>query len=142
MRPSSPPASSPVIVAHWCAMRSGRNSTYPDSHARLSGLLLRCVIGFNILLIALSWSSGFEGTENEVGVADKLLGNFRVAGFRADFVWLLLSSIAVFLLFWFFLPSVRASRSAKINATLCAIEIVAFAIFIHHILVSGLLYFG
>jgi len=65
-----------------------------------------------------------------------------VGGFRADFVWLLFSSIAVFLLFWFFLFSVRESRSAKINAALCAIEIIAFAVFIHHILVSGLLYFG
>ena len=55
----------------------------------------RCIIGFNLVLIALSWSAWFEGTATRVGAVDHLFGSFRLGGFRADVVWLVLSTLAI-----------------------------------------------
>ena len=46
--------------------------------------LFRSIIAFNLILIALSWSPWFEGTGAKIGAVDRLIGSFRLGGFRAD----------------------------------------------------------
>jgi len=57
-------------------------------------------------------------------------------------VWLLLSTIGVFVAFWVFLLDAKNSRSARINVVLCLVEVVAFFFYCYRILTSGLLDFG
>jgi hypothetical protein len=102
----------------------------------------RLIIAFNLILIALSWSPLFEGTETKVGAVDHLLGAFRLGGFRADVIWLVVSTAGVFLALIVFLIEARRSRTARINALLCVTEILAFCSFIYRILTTGVLDFG
>ena len=110
--------------------------------ARILVLLLRTVIGLNLVRMALGWSSWFEGTEKEVGVVDKLFDAYRLGGFRADVVWLFLSTGVIFLALFIFLRDIRTNWSARINACLCIAEVVAFFLYVHRMLITGLLYFG
>ena len=105
-------------------------------------IFLRSIIGFNFILIALSWSPWFEGNDTRVGAVDHLLGAFRLGGFRADFIWLVLSTGIIALAGLSFLLKVRSSRAARINALLCAAEILAFGSFVYRILTTGILDFG
>ncbi len=105
-------------------------------------IVCRAVIGFNLVLIALSWFPWFEGTETRVGAVDHLLGAFRLGGFRADVVWLVLSTGVIALAGFLSLLQARGSRTARINALLCAVEVLAFCSFVYRIVTSGLLDFG
>lgn len=102
----------------------------------------RCIVGFNLVLIALSWSAWFEGTATRVGAVDHLLGSFRLGGFRADVVWLVLSTAAIALAGLIFLLKVKDSQAARINALLCAVGVLAFCSFVYRILTTGVLDFG
>jgi hypothetical protein len=102
----------------------------------------RCIVGFNLVLIALSWSAWFEGTATRVGVVDHLFGSFRLGGFRADVVWLVLSTVAIAVAGLLSLLKVRNSQTAQINALLCAVEVLAFCSFVYRILTTGVLDFG
>jgi hypothetical protein len=102
----------------------------------------RCIVGFNLVLIALSWSAWFEGSATRVGAVDHLFGSFRLGGFRADVVWLVLSTAAIGLAGLISLLKVRNSYAARIDALLCAVEAVAFCSFVYRILTTGVLDFG
>ncbi len=104
--------------------------------------MFRSVITFNLVLIALTWWPGFEGTETRVGAADHLFGWFRILGFRADFAWLILSTVFVLLALVPFLIKAREDHVARINALFCVVEILGFCAFLYRILTAGLLYFG
>ncbi|MBB5061428.1 phosphoglycerol transferase MdoB-like AlkP superfamily enzyme [Granulicella aggregans] len=102
----------------------------------------RCIIGFNLVRIALSWSAWFEGNATRVGAVDHLFGSFRLGGFRADVVWLVLSTLAIALAGLLSLLKVRNSQKARIDALLCAVEVLAFCSFVYRILTTGVLDFG
>jgi hypothetical protein len=104
--------------------------------------VFRTVVGINLLLVAFSWWPWFEGTATKVGAVDHLLGGLRLGGFRADVVWLIISTLFIFAAFFPFLIAARKSRSARINALLCVVEILAFCSFIHRVLTTGVLDFG
>lgn len=104
--------------------------------------IFRAVISFNLILIALTWWPWFEGTETRVGAADHLFGSFRILGFRADLIWLILSTVFVLVALVPFLVKAREDHVARINALLCVVEILGFCAFIYRILTAGLLYFG
>jgi hypothetical protein len=106
----------------------------------LSGLL-RGVIAINLIRIALGWSTWFEGGASHVGIADHLF-SYRAGGFRIDFLWLILTTLLVFIAFFWQLARVRVSGSARINTLLCAIEVIGFVFYIGHALLTGVLYFG
>ena len=103
---------------------------------------LTAVVGFNLLLIAVSFTAWFSGTEKSLGFADRVFGTARLGGFRADFAWLLLSSAVLFLGLLFFIAGSRRSRIARVNAMLCLANVLAFVLYLYHALVSGLLDFG
>ena len=91
------------------------------------------MVGINLLLVAFSWWPWFEGTATKVGAVDHLLGGLRLGGFRADVVWLVISTLLIFAAFFPFLIAARKSRSARINALLCVVEILArFSIAFDH----------
>jgi hypothetical protein len=105
-------------------------------------LFFRTVIAANMLLIALSWLPWFEGTATKLGVVDHLLGGLRLGGFRADFVWLLLSTIAACFALILFLMQASTNRATRINAYLCGLEILAFCSYMNHVVATGVLNFG
>jgi hypothetical protein len=104
--------------------------------------LFRSIVGFNLVLIALSWVPWFEGTATNAGAVDHLLGAFRFGGFRVDFVWLVLSTGVIALAGLSFLIEAKSSRTARVNALLCAVEVLAFCAFVYRILFTGALDFG
>ena len=105
-------------------------------------MLLRGVIALNLALLALSWWPWFEGTAEKPGEVDQLLGAFRVGGFRLDCVWLVVSTLFIVFALFPMLFAATKSRSARINAALCAIEILAFCSFVYRLMTSGLIDFG
>jgi hypothetical protein len=107
------------------------------------GVLVACFIAVaNLALIWLSWFPWFGGSEQHVGIADKLFGQMRLSGFRADIVWLCLSTGVLFFAGCFFILQARRSRNARVSAALCVAEVLSFAMYILRALTSGLLYFG
>jgi hypothetical protein len=115
-----------------------------DSERRNRGPkpVLSIVVGFNLLLIAVSFSGWFGGTERSLGVADRIFGKIRIGGFRADFVWLVTSTVALSVALLIFIVSARKDRAALINAALCLAEVIAFVLYLHHSLISGVADFG
>jgi hypothetical protein len=121
------------------ARSSIRDGIVPST---LFGVITRGVIAADLILVALSWWPWFEGTATKPGEVDQLLSSVRLGGFRADFLWLMISTLFIFLAFFSFLKDARSSRSARITAALCVLEILAFCSFVYRILTSGLLDFG
>lgn len=102
---------------------------------------LRGVIGINLLRIALGWSTWFEGDDGHAGMADRLFPN-RGGGFRGDFLWLIATTLMIFIAFFWQLPRLRTSHTARINALFCAVEVIGFVFYVRHALLTGVLYFG
>ena len=105
-------------------------------------LFLRGGVSVNLLLIALTWWPRFSGNERQVGLADQLFGQLRLGGFRIDFIWLLLSSAMLSFASFYFFKSTRKRRTALLNGMFCVAGVLAFIVYIHKILASGLLDFG
>jgi hypothetical protein len=121
------------------ARSSSRDGIVPSS---LFGAIIRGVIAVNLIMVSLSWWPWFEGTATKPGEVDRLLSSVRLGGFRADFVWLMISTLFIFLAVFFFLKDARRSGSARITTALCVLEILAFCSFVYRALTSGLLDFG
>jgi hypothetical protein len=113
-----------------------------DRSKRTMKFLLVGVVGFNLLLMAISLTSWFGGTERSPGVADQIFGKVRLGGFRGDFAWLVASTAVLFLVLFVFITQARQSRAARISAALCVAEVLAFGLYLFHSLTSGILYFG
>ena len=111
-----------------------------QTHSVLSWLL-RGVVAINLLRLSLGWSTWFEGDVNHAGMADRLFPNHG-GGFRDDFLWLIVTTLMIFIAFFWKLPRLRTSRTARINALLCAVEVIGFVFYVRHALLTGVLYFG
>ena len=97
---------------------------------------------FNCTLVALSWFTWFGGNAGHVGAADRLFGHLRLVGFRADFVWLVVSTAVLGLSFISFVLQSRREPSAKANSLLCAVDVLAFCLYLFRALTTGILDFG
>ena len=75
-------------------------------------------------------------------MADRLFWDYRFGGFRADLVWLIVSTAFIFLALLGFATSTRDVRSVRINRWLCVAWILACFIYMVKIVVTGELYFG
>ena len=104
--------------------------------------VLRFVVGFNLVLIALSWWPWFEGTPTRVGAVDLLLGSFRLGGFRADVVWLFLSTAFIAVSGIGCIRRAGSDPLSRINVLLCLIEVVAFCSLVYRVVTTGVLDFG
>jgi hypothetical protein len=67
----------------------------PAGGLELADWVLRTVIALNLLLFALPFVPGFSGIGPAPGLADRLWGNARLAGWRADVVWMAGSSLLI-----------------------------------------------
>ena len=105
-------------------------------------IVFRCIVGFNLGLIGLSWSPWFEGTATTLGAADRWFGAFRLGGWRADVVWLVLSTVAIALIGLSIVFKAKNSRAVRIDLLLCAAGFLAFCSFVYRILTAGVLDFG
>ncbi len=112
-----------------------------DKRDRKFHLLLRSLVLFNLAFIALSCVPWFSGTAKTPGFADRLFGNLRFGGFRADVVWLTLSTGAILLALPVFAVQFRA-RSIQVSVLLCIAEIASFCGYVYYALRSGLFYMG
>ena len=117
-----------------------KNTTSRELHNK-ADLLLRAIVAVNLLLVALSWSTWFEGSEHQIGAADRLFGWFRFGGFRGDLVWLFFSTSVLSFLFVHFLIKAKETPHARASAIFLA-GIIAFCLFMYRTLTGGLLYFG
>jgi hypothetical protein len=103
--------------------------------------LIRSAIAVNFIRFALSFSSRFEGTAGTVGLADRLF-KLRWGGFRLDFVWLVVSTLVIFLAMFYFLLNLKSNPEAKIDTFFCVAWVVAFVIFIARAFLTGIIDFG
>jgi hypothetical protein len=109
-------------------------------------VLLRALLGVNFTRFALSFSDRFEGTGKTAGWIDHALATNRMAGFRLDFVWLVLSTpIILFIANHLFAQSrgrPEAIRSTRIDLFLSVVWLFAFLFYVFRLLFTGRLDFG
>jgi hypothetical protein len=103
----------------------------------ISTYIFRALIAVNAIRFALSFAPKFEGTANSPGWIDNVLGAHRLGGFRIDFLWIVLSTILIFFAGFHFLV-----RRRTVDALLCFLWTLAFFVFIHHLILIGVLDFG
>ena len=107
----------------------------------IARLLLRSLITINFIRFALSFSSRFEGTANRVGMSDTIF-RWQLGGFRADFVWLVLSTMVIILALLYVRGDRRRNHGARLDVFLCAAWLVAFVIYVARMFAAGLVDFG
>jgi hypothetical protein len=112
------------------------------SYLRIHALIVRVILAVNGVFFALSFWPRYAGTADSPGLADDWFGNYRLDGFSADFVWLMLSSVAVAVAFFHFLRECRSDRRARIDVLLCGAWLVTFVVMLCRELFTGVLYFG
>jgi hypothetical protein len=103
--------------------------------------LLRSVIVVNLLRIALGFVPAFEGTPDRIGVADKLFAA-RTSGFRIDFVWLIWSTIVIFVVGIRLAPELRQRPRVRTDFLLCVAAVLGCLVYLTRMLLTGMLYFG
>jgi hypothetical protein len=103
---------------------------------------LRITIGLNALRFALSFVPQFEGTAHKVGMIDRMLGAYTIFGFRADFAWLIGSTIVIFLAIFYLSKISTRDSQARFDMLLCVGWSVMFLIYVIKSLMSGLLFPG
>ncbi|MGD0443026.1 MAG: hypothetical protein ABSA39_03730 [Edaphobacter sp.] len=108
----------------------------------LGTIVLRVVIVLNFIRFALSFLPWFEGTEKSAGFADQLFNPRHTDGWRSDFLWLIFSTLLVFVAMFGFIPRFKRESIARTNVYLCLLWLVTFFIYIYRCLVTGVLDFG
>jgi hypothetical protein len=110
--------------------------------ARMVTLMFRAVIALNFLRFGLSFSRWFEGTPGSAGMCDRLLGGYRLGGFRVDFAWLIASTLIIFPATFYFLSVSNSDHRARVDVFLCAAWTIACVVYVMRGLLTGMLYFG
>ena len=108
----------------------------------LGTIVLRAVIMLNFIRFALSFLPWFEGTASAAGFADQLFNPRHTDGLRSDLLWLFFSTLYVFYAMFVFVPDFRKEAKARTNVYLGFAWLVAFLIYIHRGVVTGVLDFG
>ena len=108
--------------------------------SRFISFALRTIVLFNLLLVMLAWSTWFEGTQQQIGFADRIFGGLSIGGWRVDVVWLVLSSFLLLFPLLYFLERAKENRAAKVNAIFCLAGILGFCFFLYRL--RSLLWFG
>jgi hypothetical protein len=118
------------------------NRSNVERYQSAASFVVRCVIALNFVLFSFSFTAWFQGTEKIPGMADRLFGSYRFGGFRADFVWIVVSTVFIFFALLAFATSTRDARSVRINRWLCVAWIVACLIYLLKAVLTAELYFG
>jgi hypothetical protein len=106
-------------------------------------IILRSVIGLNFLRFLLAFVPGFEeGVGGGPGLADRIFNPFHSNGFRSDFIWLVFSTLGIFVATFVYSSKLKNDKSARLNVILCVAWIATFFIYMSRVLSLGLLDFG
>ena len=89
--------------------------------------MLRGVLAVNVALFVLSFFPAFSGLGPTPGWADRLWGNYRLGSWRADFVWMCMSTV---LLSVAGLPRTRDRSARTTTRMLCWAWLACFAIYL------------
>ena len=94
--------------------------------------LLRALLVVNFTLFVLTFIPAFSGIGPKSGVADRWWGEYRFGGWRADVVWMLLSSVVIFVgaLPWTAEPGARRTTSI-----LCRYWLGCFAVYLGYVVI-------
>jgi hypothetical protein len=79
---------------------------------RILGWILRGLLAVNFALFVLTFVPAFSGIGPGPGLADRLFGNYRFGGWRADVAWMCASSVFIIAAG---LARINENRSAKIT---------------------------
>jgi hypothetical protein len=104
--------------------------------------VLRVVIALNFIRFALSFLPWFEGTATQPGLADEVFGRYRIGGFRADFVWLIVSTVVILCSMPYVLRMSKRGPKTKVDLYLCFALMIVFLWFVVKAVLSGVLYPG
>jgi hypothetical protein len=99
---------------------------------RISGWILRGLLAVDFALFVLTFIPAFSGIGSEPGLADRLLGNYRFGGWRADVVWMCTSSL---LIIPTGLPWIRENHSAKFTRIAWYLWLACFPIYLCYIVI-------
>jgi hypothetical protein len=99
---------------------------------RINGWILRSLLAVDFSLFILTFIPAFSGIGPEPGLADRLLGNFRFGGWRADVVWICASSVLIIAtgLAW-----IRENRSAKITRIAWFLWLGCFPFYLFYVVI-------
>ncbi len=100
------------------------------------GRLIVAIIAINLILFALTFNPAFSGIGVAPGLADRLLGNYRVDGWRADIVWMFASTAVIFFLGLRYLYRISGDRSRvdRIVLSSCVAWLVCFVVYASYVL--------
>jgi len=99
---------------------------------RIFGFILRSLLAMDFALFVLTFVPAFSGIGgNDPGLADRLFGNYRFGGWRADIVWMCSSSVFIIAAG---LPWIMRNRSAKITRITWFLWLACFPFYLFYIL--------
>jgi|SRR6185437_4114003 len=99
---------------------------------RIVGWVLRGLLAVDFALFVLAFIPAFSGIGPEPGIADRLWGNYRFGGWRADVVWMCASSVFIIVAGF---PWIRESRSAKITRIAWFLWLACYPIYMFYIVI-------
>gem|GEM_PF-3030432 len=99
---------------------------------RNTGLILRIVLAANFVLFILSFIPAVSGIGPKPGLFDRLWGNYRLAGWRVDVLWMCVSTVFIFGggIRW-----IAKRGLTNPTAILCLVWLVCFLFYAGHIVV-------
>jgi hypothetical protein len=99
---------------------------------KIFGWILRGLVAVDFALFVLTFFPAFSGIGGGPGLADRLFGDYRFGGWRADVVWMCASSVFIFFtgLVW-----VGKNRSARITFVAWCLWIGCFPLFLFYIVI-------
>jgi len=96
------------------------------------GWILRGLLAVDFALFVLTFIPAFSGIGQEPGLADRLLGNYRLGGWRADVVWMCASSVLIIAIG---LPWIRENRYAIITRIAWFLWLACFSFYLIYIVI-------
>jgi hypothetical protein len=104
--------------------------------------VFRAAIALNFVRFALSFFPKFEGTAESAGIADKLFGAYTVIFFRADFAWLIGSTMVIFPATLYLAKTLRTDPQARLDVLLGLAWTAASVIYLIKSILTGVLFPG
>ena len=104
---------------------------------RVLGWIICAVIAVNFILFVLTFVPAFSGFGEQPGLADRLLGNYRFGGWRADVVWVFASTVAILILGLAYTQStsVKGGRAYKLVVTSCTVCLGCFVLYVGYVFI-------
>ena len=98
--------------------------------------VLCAVIAVNFVLFVLTFYPAFSGIGPQPGLADRLWGNYRVAGWRADIVWVITSSVVILSVAAIYAasPIAKERRAYKLVITSSIVWLACFVVYVRFVL--------